>query len=76
MIFPLHHSMSARLTKQKKAFVTDYVRLQVIYDHGGIYLDTDVELPKLLDEWLRHRAFLGCEGADYVNTGLGFGAEA
>ena len=61
---------------KKWAFVTDYVRLKVVYENGGIYLDTDVELLKSLDELLRCRAFLGCEGTDYVNTGLGFGAEA
>ena len=26
------------------AFVSDYARLKIIYDYGGIYLDTDVEL--------------------------------
>ena len=25
------------------AFVSDYARLKVVYDNGGIYLDTDVE---------------------------------
>ena len=30
------------------AFVSDYARLKVVYDHGGIYLDTDVELLKKL----------------------------
>lgn len=61
---------------KKWAFVTDYVRLKVIYENGGIYLDTDVELLKPLDGLLHHQAFLGCEGTEYVSTGLGFGAEA
>lgn len=60
---------------KKWAFVTDYVRLKVVCEHGGIYLDTDVELLKPLDHLLQHRAFMGCEGTRYVNTGLGFGAE-
>ena len=34
---------------KKWAFVTDYVRLEVVYNHGGVYLDTDVELLKSLD---------------------------
>ena len=29
---------------KKWAFVTDYVRLKLVYDYGGIYMDTDVEL--------------------------------
>lgn len=63
---------------KKWAFVTDYVRLKVVYDHGGIYLDVDVEVVKPFDELLNEHAFFGREGAEYgnfVNTGLGFGAE-
>lgn len=57
------------------AFVTDYVRLQVVYEHGGIYLDTDVELKKSLDTLLFHHAYFGFEDGAHVATGLGFGAE-
>jgi len=60
---------------KKWAFVTDYVRLKVVYDHGGIYLDTDVEVVKPLDQFLQHRAYFGFEAREYVNTGLGFGSE-
>lgn len=60
---------------KKWAFVTDYVRLKVVYDHGGIYLDTDVELIRSPNELLRYSAFFGFEGGTYINTGLGFGAE-
>lgn len=60
---------------KKWAFVTDYVRLQVVYEHGGIYLDTDVTLLKNLDTLLNHSAFFGREDDLHVNTGLGFGAE-
>ncbi len=42
---------------KKWAFVTDYVRLQVVFEHGGIYLDTDVELRKTLDPLLGNRAY-------------------
>ena len=31
---------------KKYGFVPDYARLDIIYTHGGIYLDTDVELIK------------------------------
>ena len=37
----------------KWAFVSDYARLCVIYDNGGIYLDTDVELISLLISLLK-----------------------
>ncbi len=59
----------------KWAFVTDYVRLAIIYEHGGIYLDTDVELIKKPDHLLRFQAFFGMEPNYYITTGLGFGAE-
>lgn len=59
---------------KKWAFVADYVRLQVVYEHGGIYMDTDVELKKSLDKLLSHQAFLGFEDGSLINTGLGFGA--
>lgn len=59
---------------KKWAFVTDYVRLKVVYEHGGIYLDTDVELLKGLDTLLKYNAYFGFEDGFYVNTGLGFGA--
>lgn len=71
------HPFVAQAYKEKKwAFVTDYVRLQVIYNEGGIYLDTDVVLLKNMDDLLRHPAFFGAEQLKkFVATGLGFGAE-
>ena len=58
------------------AFLTDYVRLDVVYRYGGIYLDTDVELIRGLDELLDCECYMGMEQAGSVNTGLGFGAVA
>lgn len=60
---------------KKWAFVTDYVRLHVVYEHGGIYLDTDVELVQSPNRFLNYPAFFGFEGTYSVATGLGFGAE-
>ena len=60
---------------KKWAFVTDYVRLYVVHEHGGIYLDTDVELIKNLDEVLDAKGFFAFENGRYIATGLGFGAE-
>ncbi len=48
--------------EQKKwAFVSDYVRSKVMYDHGGIYMDTDMELKMPLDDFMNHRAVCGFE---------------
>lgn len=63
-------------------FVPDYLRLWIVYNYGGIYLDTDVQIIRSFDPLLSHAAFAGFEqgtadqdGA-YVNFGQGFGAEA
>lgn len=55
-------------------FATDYARLDVVYQYGGIYLDTDVEVLRSLDVLLRDEAFFGAGSADHINTGVGFGA--
>lgn len=63
--------------KEKKwAFVADYARLDIVYNYGGIYLDTDVELIKSLDKLLNSHAFFALEKQNTnISTGLGFGAE-
>lgn len=61
--------------QKKYAFVSDVARLEIVAQNGGIYLDTDVELIKSLDEMLHLDAFVGIEsGVDRIATGLGFGA--
>ena len=35
---------------QSWAFVSDYVRLYALYQHGGIYMDADFELIRPIDE--------------------------
>lgn len=59
---------------KKYAFVSDYARLAVVYEYGGIYLDTDVELVRPLDELLELPGFMGFQTNNEVATGLGFGA--
>ncbi len=55
-------------------FVPDYFRLKIIHDNGGIYLDTDVELIRNLDD-LRHESFFcGMQYPGQVALGLGFGS--
>lgn len=58
----------------KYGFVPDYFRLKIIYENGGIYLDTDVELIKNLDDLRYNVAFCGLQFPGEVNFGLGFGA--
>ena len=55
---------------KKWAFVTDYVRLYVLVTYGGIYMDTDVEIIKPLDQFLEHQAFSGFQTDTEVPTGI------
>lgn len=55
---------------KKWAFVSDYIRLKVMYDFGGIYMDTDVEVIKPLDAFLDNHAFSGYEDKDTIPTGI------
>ena len=65
-------------------FVPDFIRLWIIYNHGGIYLDTDVELLKPIDDFLEKDAWFGYmrstnpDGTTFteINTGSGFGSVA
>lgn len=57
------------------AFVSDFARLKVLYDNGGIYLDTDVELLKSLDPLIAERGYMGFDDNGVISTGLGFACE-
>ncbi len=64
---------------KKWAFVTDYARLKILYEQGGLYFDTDVEMIRSIDDLLEIPCFMGIERSSRyveVNTGLGIGAEA
>lgn len=82
---------TAEAYRQKKyAFVSDYARFWIMYYHGGIYFDTDVEVIRPLDNIIANGNFMGFEidpdgkntpgkyAPRYcfgVNPGLGFGME-
>lgn len=71
-----HPFVEAAYEAKAWAFVTDFVRLKIIYENGGIYFDTDVRVLKDFTPLLVHPAFFGAEQLKgYVATGLGFGAE-
>ena len=59
----------------KWAFVSDYVRLKVLYENGGIYLDTDVEIIKPIDDLIKENGYMGFDDNGVVSTGLGFACE-
>lgn len=43
------------------AFMSDYLRLWILYNYGGIYMDTDVEVVKSFDPLLNNKGFIGYE---------------
>lgn len=69
-----HPFCKAAYDAKKWAFVSDYIRAYVIYNEGGIYLDTDVILLDNFDKFLKNRAFVGFENPDHPFTAV-FGAE-
>ncbi len=58
------------LASKKYAFVSDVCRLYALYQYGGVYLDTDVEVLGRLDDFLNHAAFSGFEDNKSVPTGI------
>lgn len=56
--------------EKKWAFVSDVVRLYVLVNYGGIYMDTDVEVISSLDPLLKYEAVSGFESQTAVPTGL------
>lgn len=62
------------LQHKQYMYATDAPRKDILYQYGGIYLDTDVELLKPLDDLLYHEAFIGIDDGGQVNSGSGLGA--
>ena len=58
---------------KKYAFVADYARFWILYNYGGLFFDTDVEIIKPLGEIISKGPFMGKEEKLYVNPGLGIG---
>lgn len=52
------------------AFVTDVVRLYALYNEGGIYIDTDVEILRSLDFLLQFDGVMGFETPERIQTAL------
>ena len=62
------------LAEKRWALASDIIRMIALYQEGGIYLDTDVELIKPLGEFTKYKAF-ACWEAQYWFTTAAFGAE-
>lgn len=78
--FDFNSCQYAREAYQSKkwAFVSDYARFKILYEYGGIYFDTDVEVIKDFSPILEGGAFMGCErkatdSCMAVAPGLGLG---
>jgi len=69
---PIEHCRFARQAFEAKkwAFVADYVRLHVLYNEGGIYLDTDMFVLKSFNPLLHHNCFLGLEEPGKANCAI------
>ena len=56
---------TAEAYKAKKyAFVSDYARFWILYNYGGLYFDTDVEVLKPMDDIMAKGGFMGMEKAE------------
>ena len=62
--------------KKQWAFVSDYARLDVVNEEGGIYLDCDVEIIRDISPLLDNFFFAGFEDSNYIALGLAFGSVA
>lgn len=59
----------------KFGYVPDYARIDLLYEHGGIYMDTDVELVRSLNDLLCLEAYTSFEEYPTINFGGGSGSE-
>lgn len=63
--------ISQAYNAKKYAFVSDYARFDILYEYGGVYFDTDVEVIKPIDELLQKGPFAGIESPGSLAAGLG-----
>lgn len=53
------------------AYVSDYARLKVLYENGGVYFDTDITVEKNIDELLcKKKLILGFEDFSSINVAI------
>lgn len=56
--------------RRKFAYVSDYARLYALFQEGGIYLDTDVQVLRSFDPLLEAPAFMGFEEPKFLSTAV------
>ena len=67
----LNHPFVKQALKDKQwAFVSDYVRLKVLSEQGGVYLDTDMLMLKNLSDLLNQNCFVGLESENFISCGV------
>ena len=67
----LNHPFAQQALKDEKwAFVSDYVRLKVLSEQGGVYLDTDMLMLKGFSELLNQQCFVGLESERFISCGV------
>lgn len=64
-----HSYMGQAYENKAYGFIPDYARLDILYQYGGFYLDTDVELLRSLDELRYQESFVGVEKWQVLNFG-------
>jgi mannosyltransferase OCH1-like enzyme len=52
------------------AYVADYVRIKTLYEHGGVYFDTDVSAVRTLDKFLNDPLFVGMQNTNLVEPAV------
>lgn len=52
------------------AYVADYLRVKILYEEGGVYLDTDLEIIKDITPLLNEDIFFGYEDEKIISFGI------
>lgn len=52
------------------AFLSDYFRIKTLYEYGGVYLDTDMQIIKNIDNLLINDFFIGAESEKVISAGI------
>lgn len=70
--FDIHSSIWVKqaFEAKKYAFAADYIRLYAVYHYGGIYLDSDVEVVKPLNDLLHLPYFIGLDSNNLIEAGI------
>jgi len=72
---PNNEFINYHLEKGNWAFVSDYVRLYALYQYGGLYFDTDVEVIKSFDLLLKNNGFVAYEEHERMTNGVAGGVK-